>query len=187
MAITFLQDAGCIEYQGINGQTEKRYFVNAAGIGFDALVIKKVNSRGAKGETGKMVYLYTLFTSLLKSRHYPYKIMTDSVVIEGDVFNITIGIGKFSGGGMMFLPDSLPDDGLFDMTIIGKISKRDVIRNIKNIYDGSFIKHSSVKLYKSEFVHIEAKGQPGIEVDGEFIGYTPAKFQIIPKCLKVII
>lgn len=184
---TFLQDAGCIEYLGINGKTEKKHFINAAGIGFDADVTKKVNLQGSSGSFGKLIYLITLLTSLLKSRHFSSKIIIDNEVLDDVFFNITIGIGKFSGGGMMFLPDAIPDDGLFDLTVIRKITKKDVIRNVKNLYDGSFIKHPSVKLYKSTFVRIESTDSPGIEIDGEYIGTSPATFRLIPECLKVVI
>jgi len=36
---------------------------------------------------------------------------------------LCVGIGKYNGGGMMQLPNAIPDDGLFDITVIKKIGK----------------------------------------------------------------
>ncbi len=59
----FLQDLGIIEFINPEGQKEKRYFANIAGMGFDALVLKKTNQDKEKGK-GKRE------SALLLSEHF---------------------------------------------------------------------------------------------------------------------
>jgi len=182
---TILQDAGKLTFINPVGEKTIKYFINVTGLGFDALVTKKVNESRDKGITGKMIYLYTLLNSLLKSDHTVCNIKIGNEIIEDEIFNLTIGICKYNGGGMLFLPDAIPDDGLLDITLVKRISKFDVIRNIRNIYDGSFIKHPAVSQYKSASVTIASEYPVGIEADGEFLGYTPATFELVHKSLSI--
>ena len=65
---TFVQDVGKVTYQ--NGDSVKgRYFVNVAGMGYDAVVASKTNLDKEKGRGGVLIYLKNLFTSLLFYKH----------------------------------------------------------------------------------------------------------------------
>jgi len=44
---------------------------------------------------------------------------------------MSVGLCSYNGGGMMQLPFAKSDDGLFDVTIIRKVSRIKVLRNIK--------------------------------------------------------
>lgn len=184
---TFIQDAGKISYE--NAETHTRYFVNMAGMGYDALVAQKTNSMKEKGKGGPFAYLINLFLGLLQ-----YKFIHMMIEVDGDqkfngkVFSISIGICKYNGGGMMQLPDAIPDNGQFDITLIKKASKFKVITNIKNLYDGSFVKIPEVERYTAKKVKIIARPQHSVfvEADGESLGHSPLEFTIIPKSICLI-
>jgi diacylglycerol kinase family enzyme len=110
----------------------------------------------------------------------------DDKEIRSDIFSINIGICKYSGGGMMQAPEAIADDGLFDITVIKKISKFEVIKNVKNLYDGSFIRHPKVNTYRAKKVIINSESPVLFEADGESLGTFPLSFEIIPRCLSVI-
>jgi len=52
-------------------------------------------------------------------------------VFFAKLFSFNVGIGKYNGGGMMQVPEAIPDDGLLDITIIRKMSKIKAIANVK--------------------------------------------------------
>lgn len=186
---TFLQDVGKVNYEHTS-EKEDRYFVNIAGMGYDALVAKKTNLSKEKGRGGVLVYLINLLQSLFQYTYTNLTISADNKqVFSGKVFTLSIGICKYNGGGMMQLPNAVSDDGLFDVTLVRKTSKLRVIRNIKNLYDGSFINMKEVETFRGKNFVIECN--PGnnlfLETDGESLGHSPLYFEIVPRSVKLIV
>lgn len=186
---TFVQDVGVVKYQN-NQNRANRYFVNIAGMGYDALVALKTNQMKQKGMGGALVYLYNLVQSLFqyKVAHIELK-LREKIIFKGKVFSMSIGICKYNGAGMMQLPDAIPDDGLFDVTIIRKMGKMKVIRSIKNLYDGSFVEMKEVEQFRGDEFTINSKPEHRLylETDGESLGNSPLNFEVIPKAIKLII
>jgi YegS/Rv2252/BmrU family lipid kinase len=184
---TFIQDIGRVEY--FDGTQQKtRYFINVAGMGYDALVASKTNRDKSAGLASPLSYLKNLVTSLIF-----YKYSNVSVIINNenkplcyDTFSLSIGICKYNGGGMMQLPNAIPDDGLLDMTLIKKLGRFSVIRNLNKLFDGTLITHPKVVTFTGHSIHIESNPAIQIETDGESIGFSPAEFSIINKGLKII-
>ncbi len=185
---SFIQDAAMVNFH--EGEEEKsRYYVNMAGMGYDALVADMTNKMKEQGKGGPMAYFYNIFRGLFK---YDYKHLEVTVdgkeVFSGRVFSLSIGVCKFNGGGMMQLPNAIPDDGLLDLTIIKKTSKLNVVKHIKKLYDGSFLNLPFIQTHTGKTFSIVSKPVDSIylETDGESLGHSPLHFQIIPKSVKVI-
>jgi YegS/Rv2252/BmrU family lipid kinase len=180
------QDIGKIDYyDDIHRKT--RFFINIAGFGYDALVANKVNEAKRSGKIKKVTYQYFLLNQLIKMRFHPFSIEVDGQKLFSDMFSMAIGIGKYNGNGMMQLPHSKPDDGEFDITLISKISKMQVISNVKNLYDGSFISHPAVSTYRGRKIRIESEEEIFIEADGESLGHTPCEINILPKSINIMV
>jgi YegS/Rv2252/BmrU family lipid kinase len=180
-----LQDAGIVYY--FHGALrEKRYFINIAGLGFDAVVVKRTNIQKERGRSGKTIYFWNLLRSLLFYRHTQVEVVIDDVAIRNKVFTISLGIGKYSGGGMMQTPNAITDDGLFDITIVNKIRKGDIIMSLKMLYDGTLYEHPKINGYTGKHILIDSDPLIHVEADGESLGHSPIEFEIIPKCINVI-
>lgn len=186
---TFLQDAGFVTFY--EGEDKKeRYFVNMAGMGYDALVAQKTNAMKEKGKGGTLAYLYNLLVGLFQYKQVITEIHVDhEKVFEGAVFSTSIGICKYNGGGMMQLPEAVPDDGLLDVTLFKNLKKKDVVKNIKKLYDGTFLSLPFVKTYRGKEVSFITHPANGIylETDGESLAHSPLHFSVIPRSVKVII
>jgi YegS/Rv2252/BmrU family lipid kinase len=182
---SMLQDTGIVRYY--NGVIkELRYFINIAGLGFDAVVTRRTNIQKDKGHKGKLVYLWNLLRSLISYRHTVTSVAIDGNIIRDNVFTISIGIGRFSGGGMMQTPNARPDDGLFDITIIRKITKGDVIMSLKMLYDGTILDHPKITGYTGRNILIDSDPLIHLEADGESLGHSPIEFSILPRSVNVI-
>ena len=180
-----LQDTGIVEYFH-GAQKEHRYFINIAGLGFDAVVVSRTNLQKEKGRSGKSLYLWSLFRSLLTYKHTQVEVIIDGTPIRNKVFTISLGIGKYSGGGMMQTPHAITDDGLFDVTIINKIRKGDIIMSLKMLYDGTILEHPKIEGYTGKHILIDSDPLIHLEADGESLGHSPIEFNIIPKSIHVI-
>lgn len=183
---TFIQDVGKVNYY-ISDHPVDRYFVNMTGMGYDAMVAEKTNKQKELGKGGPLSYMINIFSSLFSFKNVQYEITIDDVKIRGDVFSMNVGICKYNGGGMMQLPFADPADGLLDVTVINKVGRFTIIRNVKNLYDGSFVKIPQVKTYQGKTVTVESVRKMYLEADGESLGHTPFKFEVLPGSLKVII
>lgn len=182
---TCLQDVGVVSY--FHGNTrEKRYFANIAGLGFDAVVVRRTNNQKENGKRGKILYFWNLLRSLMTYKHTQTEVVIDGQKISNHTFSISLGIGKYSGGGMRQTPKALPDDGLFDITVIKKISRREVIKSVRRLYDGSILEHPNIESYQGKDVKIDSDPLIHLEADGESLGHSPFEFEIIPKGINVI-
>ncbi len=186
---TFLQDVGKVYYK-YDTSENYRYFINIAGMGYDALVVKKTNKMKEKGGGGAISYLLNLLTGLFQYNNIFLTIENDDkIVFNGKVFSMSIGICKYNGGGMMQLPNAIPDDGLFDVTVIRKTTKLRVIRNIKNLFDGSFVNMPEVTQYTGAKFTISSTPSRALylETDGESLGHSPLVFEILRKAIRLIV
>ncbi|MFB6320284.1 diacylglycerol/lipid kinase family protein [Saccharicrinis sp. FJH54] len=178
------QDVGMVTW-GSNGTTEKRFFANMAGFGFDAVVADKVNSMKDKGWSGKWLYLWSLAFSYLKYKTCMMRFEVDGQRFNETIFTVSIGIGKFNGGGMMQAPDAVPDNGEFTMTMIRKIGIWGILKNLRGLYNGSFLKDPHVLTTSGREVRIESRCLIPGEVDGEQLGKSNFSIALIPKGISV--
>ncbi len=182
---TFLQDTGVIKfYSGTD--VKERYFINIAGLGFDALVVKRSNKQKEKGRSSKMLYFWTLLRSLLSYKHTSTSIEIDGEKIKNDTFTISLGIGKYSGGGMMQTPSAIADDGLFELTLVKKMRKGEVIRSLKRLYNGTILDHPKVEGYTGKKIKIDSDPLIHVEVDGESLGHSPIEFDILQRSINIV-
>jgi len=183
---TFLQDVGKIHYFK-KEQPQVRYFMNIAGMGYDALVAKKANMLKEKGKGGPLSYFYFIFTGLFQYKFIDAVIeIDDQQVFKGEIFSMNVGICKYSGGGMMQVPFAIPDDGLLDITLIKKAPKWMVIRYANKLYDGTLVNLDFVNTYKGKIVRIRATGKLYLEADGESLGNSPFVYEILPRSLRIV-
>jgi diacylglycerol kinase (ATP) len=178
------QDVGKVIYYE-NNEKKERYFVNIAGMFFDAVVTKNTNKSKDKNKSGTFSYLLNLLTTLFKYKSQKAEINIDGKIIKEKIFTMAVGICKYSGGGMKMLPDAIPNDGYFDITLVKEVPKFQVIRNIKKIFDGTFVNLKWVKQFKAKNVIIFSKDKIYLEADGENLGHSPFEFEILENALNV--
>lgn len=184
---TFVQDVGKISYF-VDGEMQLRYFVNIAGMGFDALVAQKTNRQKAEGKGNPLSYFYNLVTGLFEYKPAITDFLVDGKKYSFNTFSISVGICRFNGGGMKQLPNAIPDDGLLDMTIIKKIGLGTLLAQLRNLYSGTFIKHPKVATFRAQNVRIRCRRKKFMmEADGESLGESPFDVNIISKALTTII
>ncbi len=176
-------DAGEIVFTR-QGKETQRYFVNVAGMGFDAEVIERTERRG-KRTGGTIPYLTTLISTISVYRNKDVTLTIDEQRIEGRVNSVIVCNGKYFGGGMKVGPNAALDDGIFHVVIIGNMNTFEVLTNTPKIYNGSHLTLKKISEYRGKNVTAQAKQLMLIQADGEFIGPGPATFRVCPGALKL--
>jgi len=182
---TMAHDVGTITYFSAEGK-QKRYFMNIAGLGFEAVVVQKTNKQKDKGRSSQAVYLYNLLSSLISYKRPFINITIDGKTTTTRAFSVNVGNGRYCGGGMRQTPDALPDDGLLDITVIKDMGRIEVIKALKILYDGTILSHPKIDGYRSTNLLVTSETALYAEADGESLGHTPVEFGIIPGGINVI-
>jgi len=186
----FAHDIGKLTYYN-DGDPKIRYFLNAAGTGLDEMVCHSTNQMKQQGKGGTIRYLISLVKCILTYKVTRVQLeIDDKMVFDDKILSLSIGNCRFNGGGMMMMPNAIPDDGLFDVTVIKKVSIFKFAANVKNIYDGSFInKINEVKTFKGKKIRIVSIPPHSlrVETEGENLNNSPFDFEILPKAINMVI
>lgn len=178
-------DVGTITYFSAEGQ-QKRFFMNIAGLGFEAVVVQKTNRQKDKGRSSQALYLYNLLSSLISYRRPFINITIDGKTVTTKAFSVNVGNGRYCGGGMRQTPEAVPDDGLLDITVIKDMGRIEVIKALKILYDGTILSHPKIDGYRSTNLKVTSETALYAEADGESLGHTPVEFGIIPGGVNVV-
>lgn len=186
----FAHDIGKLTYYN-DGDTKVRYFLNAAGTGLDEMVCKSTNEMKQKGKGGTIRYLINLVKCILtyKVSHIQLTV-DDELAFDDNILSLSIGNCRYNGGGMMTMPNAVPNDGLFDITVIKRVSIFKFAANVKNLYDGSFInKINEVKAFRGRKVRIVSIPPHSlkVETEGENLNNSPFDFEMLPKAINMIV
>lgn len=175
-------DVGRVEYED-RGQRGQRYFVNVGGGGFDGEVTARAN-RAPRVLGGTVPYLSSLVLSLFLYRNKDIELTLDREPARPLRVNaVVVANCQYFGGGMRIAPDADPNDGLFDVVILGDLGKIEFLRATPTVYEGTHIHHPKVSVFRAREVDIRSKDPLLLQVDGEVCGHTPLHFTLLPQAL----
>ncbi|MGQ9478096.1 MAG: diacylglycerol/lipid kinase family protein [Candidatus Bipolaricaulia bacterium] len=184
-------DLGKITYTH-HGSEARRYFINIAGLGFDGEVVRRVTLRLRGLSNPKIRYLSGLLLTLATYKSREARITLDGKELSQRAFTIVVCNGRYFAGGMEIAPQAEPNDGLFDLIVIGDFAKWELLANLSRAYRGTHLFHPKVKLYRAKEIKVWTEAQEAgegmlLQADGELLGETPANFELIPGAIRVLI
>jgi len=184
---TFEQDAGHIEATAENGSLLTRYYANVAGLGYDAYVIRHLYQNGVTA-LGGWRYFRAIYSCLKEYKASVLEVKAGEKQVEDAFYSLNIGITRYSGGGMQFVPHAQPDDGKLAYTLINPIPSWRVAINTPWLYTPFFDRHPLTQTGNVPEIAFTHRDHPSwIEADGELIGQTPARIKVVPKALRFLV
>jgi len=178
-------DVGVVEYQR-DGKTHERFFVNAAGVGFDAAVVKETE-RLPKFFGGTIPYLAGLLRTLFIYKNKPVVVKIGDEVERGRVLNVVVANGGYVGGGMHIVPKAELCDSLLDVAIVGDMGKFELLKELPKVYKGTHVNHPKFSMKKATQLTIESPETMLVYADGELLGECPASFRVVPAALSLVV
>jgi len=168
-----------------NGTLRTSYFINVAGLAYDAEVVRR-------SETAmyKHPWLYPLFTLLyLKDFTPPWAVVRyDDSTLKDYVHTINIGIGRYSGGGMRLVPHAEPTGNTFALTVARKLPIWKIILSSWRFYTGSIDALEEVTTVRTDRVLITPlRDVVALEADGELLGVAPVTVSMLKDPLRVVV
>ncbi|HKB20310.1 MAG TPA: diacylglycerol kinase family protein [Gaiellaceae bacterium] len=177
-------DLGRATYHSWAGPEATQWFANIASAGMSGAVAKRVNETG-KALGGKTSYAWSTVAVFVRWRNVQLTVTVGEEERSGPMYDVIVANGRYLAGGMKITPEAQPDDGLFDVLLIGDVTKRDLMLTLPKIYRGTHLPHPKAELLRGATVSINAPIPLPVELDGEQPGTTPATFEVVPRALRL--
>jgi diacylglycerol kinase (ATP) len=177
-------DLGRVRYRGWDGRDGEAVFANVASAGMSGAVAKRANET-SKALGGKASYAWATLAVFARWRNDEVTARVDGEEHTGRMLDVIVANGRYLGGGMKMTPEAEPDDGRFDVLLIGDVTKRDLILTLPKIYRGTHLPHPKATLLRAARVEVDAPEPLPIELDGEQPGTTPVSFDVVPRALRL--
>jgi diacylglycerol kinase (ATP) len=164
-----------------------RYFANNVGVGFDAIGTIEVAKLPDWG-------MFSFLIAILKTIFLYYKGPTvqldydDQTLTTSTMMLLTMN-GKRMGTGFKMAPDSMPDDGLFDLVIVRQVSRGRIFSLIPHFMKGTQGTQPEIRTLRAARVAITAlEGALPAQSDGEIICVDGKRLDIelLPQQVEVV-
>ena len=166
------------------GQMNDIRFLNVSGTGFDVDVLRYVDKHKKKHK-GLKAYLFALYDALKTYRPMTAMVSIDDGPEEPVSFAIlSIGNGRFIGGGMKAVPYAEVADGLFDVVIVKPVRKFMILPLIALYIAGKHIAIKLATLKRCKRLTIRCDGMT-VNLDGELRNTDCARFELLSGALAV--
>ncbi len=79
----------------------------------------------------------------------------------------------------------MPDDGLFDVTVVGDCGRGALLKVFPQVYKRTHLGHPKVSVHRASKVTLEAAGITA-NADGEPLGPLPVTAECVPAALRLL-
>jgi YegS/Rv2252/BmrU family lipid kinase len=158
-----------------------RYFCLMAGIGFDGEAVYSANP-SLKKYSGKGAYILSGLKTLLRYSPEELTFTVDGKRCTG--YSAVIGKASKYGGNFRITPHAkLTNPELYAFIMHGK-KRADLLRYALGIMTGKHLGFGDVTYSRADSVRVE--GNARVQIDGDYIGSTPADIGVVPDALRLI-
>ena len=181
-----------------NGKSQRRYFVQLAGAGFDARAIELVDWEHKK-KVGPLAYVIAGLKALreqkarvvvrIDEQAKPGGAMLRAPDAAGEDLNgelVLIGNGKFYGGPYQIFPGADMRDGLLDVCVLPRVDWPTLLRCMPVFAARQRLAESQVRRFRTASFELSSDKPSSFELDGEWVGHLPAKCSVEKGRLRVV-
>ncbi len=165
------------------GRTGNRWWATVLCCGFDSAVTDRANR--LRWPRGRRRYDVAVLAELARLRPRELTLVLDGEERTLPVTLVAVGNTCWYGGGMKVCPGADPADGLFDVTVVGAISRLELIRTKPLLTAGTHVDNPAVTVHRAARVELSS---PGVTTyaDGEPVAPLPAVAECVPGALRVV-
>jgi diacylglycerol kinase (ATP) len=176
-------DVGRATYTAERGEAVA-YFANFAGAGISGAIAERAN-RTTKALGGKVSFFWATIAVFSRWPPADMTIEIDGEPRRARLLEALAMNGDYTAGGMWVAPEAAPDDGRFDVVLIGDFTKPEFATTFPKIYRGRHVGHAKVEIVRARELRVDASSPLPIVLDGEQPGTTPVRFELVPRALRV--
>lgn len=166
------------------GEVNGRYFANVASIGYSADLARNLTAE-AKSRWGKLGYAMAAMNLLAQSRPFYVDIEHDGVTERVRTVQISVGNGRFYGGGMAVAADAEPDDGMLDVYSLEIDHWWELLALAPSLRRGTQGRWAKVRAFKCTALSLTTRRPHDVNTDGDLSTSTPATFRVHREAITV--
>lgn len=171
---------------GGSGGGETRYFLNMAAGGFGGEVSEKAAE--AKERWGPLAYMRAAIGALGEIQGFLTTITLNSAeTLHLETYNLVLSNGRYVAAGIPAAPQAVLDDGLLDVMIVPAATIPQIAVLVPTVLLGRHTNSDLLLFRKATRVEIECDPPMSWNVDGELAGDGPARFEVLPRALEVVV
>ncbi|MGB0950647.1 MAG: diacylglycerol/lipid kinase family protein, partial [Poseidonia sp.] len=165
-----------------NSQTGGSLLPLAPGLGVDS-TIQAEKMRWM----GPIRYDVGIVLAILAAKRRTATLRLDDRTITDD-FTLFLVQNSQTGGSLLPLaPGASMDDGQMDIGILKKMTRRDVLKAFGMLKsEGRHVYHPRVDYHRFRTLSIETEQPTAINIDGENIGSTPLRMEVLEHAVKIM-
>ena len=177
-------DVGRARFRSWDGAETERYFANFAGAGISGAIAKR-GAETSRRLGARPAYFWATVAVFVRWRPVDVRVQIGDETREGPMYEALVANGGYAAGGMWVAPQAVVDDGLFDAVLIKDVTKPEFVATFPKIYRGKHVGHPKVEILRASTVAVDADTPLPVVLDGEQPGTTPARFDVVPRALKL--
>ena len=137
---------------------------------------------------GPIRYDVGILMAIMANNRRHATLTIDGEEMKGDYTLFLIQNSQTGGSMLPLAPGASLDDGLMDIGILKKMTRRDVLKAFGMLKsEGRHVFHPRVDYHKFRTLSIETPAPAAINVDGENIGSTPLSMEVLPGAVQICV
>lgn len=187
-AATRSVDYGVAHYLDEEQERQTRAFLNIASMGLSVEVVHRLEMQQGEG-SARARYLKATLRSILAFQNKPAELQLDGQ--DSRKVDLTLACaanGRFFGSGMEISPKSRVDDGQLRILTASVSTRLRLLNLFRKVYGGQHLGAQAISYcaaQRADFQPIDAGRSIRLELDGEYVGQLPARFEIQPRALRI--
>ena len=165
-------------------KANQKFFVQLAGVGLDAQVVKETSSN-LKKNFGPLSYLISAVQIAARKPPKLFIQSEDASIDEGSF--VLVGNGRLYGGPFPFFKHAALDDGLLDVIVFKRLGYLEIIKYLQDVIFSSEIRVPEIEYFQTRQLRVESDQSVPVEIDGELVGNCPVEFSVRDRSLRVLV
>ncbi|MYZ47525.1 lipid kinase [Propylenella binzhouense] len=166
------------------GEVNGHPFFNVASVGFSADLARGLTAE-AKRRWGVLGYGAAALRILSQSRPFTLHIAHDGRIEKVRTIQLSVGNGRFYGGGMTVEANARPDDGRLDVYSLEVPHWWHLLALAPALRRGTQGRWKHVRAFGTTALELTTRRPHDVNADGELVTTTPAAFRILPHAIEV--
>ena len=167
------------------GEVDGEPFLGIASLGIDSDVQHIANR--TRLVRGSLVYVYGTLRALAAWRGARFTVVVDGTPHRYAGYSAAVANTGVFGGGMVLIPQAEVDDGRLDVFLNKRHRKWRYLRGLTKVFKGEHLDPRFTEVLVGETIEIGSEPPYDVFADGDPIGRTPARVQVQPRCLRVLV
>ena len=165
------------------GRTADRWWTTVLCCGFDSAVSDRANR--LRWPRGRRRYDVAILAELARMRSHEVTLVLDGEQTTVPVTLVAVGNTSTYGGALRICPGAQPDDGLFDVTVVRAMTRRQLVSERPRLAAGTHVDHPLVSVHRVRRVELSCDGVT-TWADGEPVAPLPVTAECVPGAVHVL-